>query len=51
MKSIVGVFVIGAFGTISKVLKGLGDLEVGGGVETIQMTSLLRTARSMRRLL
>ena len=38
--------VIGAFGTITKgLLKGLEDLEVGGRVETIQMTALLRTAR------
>ena len=44
--------VIGAFGTISKgLLKGLGDLEVGGRVETIQMTTLLRTARILRRVL
>ena len=38
--------VIGAFGTITKgLLKGLEDLEVGGRVETIQTTALLRTAR------
>ena len=38
--------VIGALGTITKgLLKGLEDLEVGGRVETIQMTALLRTAR------
>ena len=44
--------VIGAFGTIAKGLfKGLGDLEVGGRVETIQMTALLRTARILRRVL
>ena len=42
--------VIGAFGTITKrLLKDLKDLEVGGRVETIQMTALLRTARTMRR--
>ena len=36
---------IGAFGTITKVLlKGLEDLEIGGRVESIQMTALLRTA-------
>ena len=40
---------IGAFGTITKgLLKGLEDLEVGGQVETIQMTALLRTARILR---
>ena len=38
--------VIGAFGTITKgLLKGLEDLEVGGRVETIQTTALLRTVR------
>ena len=41
-----------AFGTITKgLLKGLEDLEVGGRVETIQMTALLRTARILRRVL
>ena len=44
--------VIGAFGTITKgLLKGQEDLEVGGRVETIQMTALLRTARILRRVL
>ena len=44
--------VIGAFGTINKgLLKGLEDMEVGGRVETIQMTALLRTARILRRVL
>ena len=44
--------VIGAFGTITKgLLKGLEDLEVDGLVETIQMTTLLRTARIERRVL
>ena len=43
---------IGAFGTITKgLLKGLEELEVGGRVETIQMTALLRTARILRRVL
>ena len=42
----------GALGTISKgLLKGLEDLEVGGRVEAIQMTALLRTARILRRVL
>ena len=37
---------IGALGTITKgLLKGLEDLEVGGRVESIQTTALLRTAR------
>ena len=44
--------VIGAFGTVTKgLLKGLGDLEVGGRVETIQTTALLKTARILRRVL
>ena len=44
--------VIGAFGTVTKgLLKGLEDLEVGGRVETIQTTTLLRTARILRRIL
>ena len=42
--------VIGAFVTLTKGLqKGLEDLEVGGRVETIQTTALLRTARILRR--
>ena len=41
--------VIGAFVTITKgLLKGLEDLEVGRGVETVQMLALLRTARILR---
>ena len=44
--------VIGAFGTVTKgLLKGLEDMEVGGRVETIQTTTLLRTARILRRVL
>ena len=44
--------VIGSFGTVYKgLLKGLEDLEVGGRVETIQTTALLRTARILRRVL
>ena len=35
----------------SHVLKGLEDLEVRGRVETIQTTTLLRTARILRRFL
>ena len=42
--------VIGAFGTATKgLLKGLEDLDVGGRVETIQTTALLRTARILGR--
>ena len=44
--------VIGAFGTVTQgLLKGLEDLEVGRRVETIQTTTLLRTARILRRVL
>ena len=44
--------VIGAFGTVTKgLLKGIEDLQVGGRMETIQMTTLLRTARILRRVL
>ena len=43
---------IGAVGTVTKgLLKGLEDLEVGGRVETIQTTALLKTARILRRVL
>ena len=52
MKVTVVPIVIGALGTITKgLLKGLEDLEVGGRVETIQTTALLRTARILRRVL
>ena len=52
MKVTIVPIVIGAFGTIIKgLLKGLEDLEVGGRVETIQKTALLRTARIRRRVL
>ena len=52
MKVTIVPIVIGAFGTITKgLLKGLGDLDVGGRVETIQMTALLRTARVLRQVL
>ena len=44
--------VIGAFGTVTNgLLKGLEDLEVGGRVETIQTTALLKTARILSRVL
>ena len=46
MKMMIVPIVTGAFGTISKgLLKDLEDFEVGGRVETIQMTALLKTAR------
>ena len=44
--------VVGAFLTVTKrLLKGLEDLEVGGRVETIQTTALLKTARILRPVL
>ena len=47
----VTIIPIGAFGTVTKeILKGLEDLEVGGRVETIQTTALLRTARILKRV-
>ena len=52
MKVTIVLIVIGSFGTITKgLLKGLGDLEIGGRVETIQITALLRTAKILRRVL
>ena len=45
MKVTITTIVIGAFGIVTKgLLKSLDDLEVGGRVETIQMTALLRTS-------
>ena len=44
--------VIGGFGTVTKgLLKGLEDLKVGGRVEIIQATALLKTVRILRRVL
>ena len=52
MKVTIIPIVIGAFGTVTKgLLKGLEDLEVGGKVETIQTTALLRTTRILRRVM
>ena len=52
MKVTIIPIVIGAFGTVTKVLlKGLEDLEDSGRVETIQTTALLKTARIPRRVL
>ena len=52
MKVTIVPIVIGALSTITKgLLKGLEDLEVGGRVETIQTTTLLRTAQILRRVL
>ena len=52
MQMTIKPIVIGAFGTVTKGLQmGLEDLEVGGRVETIQTTALLRTARILKRVL
>ena len=52
MKVTIIPILIGAFGTVTKeLLKGLEDLEIGERVETIQTTTLLRTARILRRVL
>ena len=52
MKVTIVPIVIGAFGKLTKgLLKGLKDLEVGGWVETIQMTALPRTDRILSRVL
>ena len=51
MKVMIVPIVIDALGTVTKgLLKGLEDLEVGGRVETIQTTALLRMARIVRRV-
>ena len=52
MKMTIIPIVTGAFRTVTKgLLKGLEDLEVGGRVETIQTTALLKTATILRRIL
>ena len=52
IKATIIPIVIGAFGTVTKgLLKGLEDLEIRGRVETIQTTTLLRTARILKRVL
>ena len=44
--------VIGALGTVTKgLIKGLEDLEIRGRVESIQTTTLLRSAKILRRVL
>ena len=52
MKVTIIPIVIRDFGTAPKgLLKGQEDLEVGGQVETIETTTLQRTARILRRVL
>ena len=49
MKVTIILIEIGAFDTVTKgLLKGQDDLEVGGRVETIQTTVLLKTARILK---
>ena len=52
MKVSIIPIMIGAFATVTKgLLKGLDDLEIKVRVETIQHTTLLSTARILRRVL
>ena len=52
MKVTIIPIVIGDFGTVTKrLIKALEDLEIIGRAETIQTTTLLRTARILRRVL
>ena len=52
MKVTIIPIVFAAFGTVTKgLLKGLEGLEIRGRVESIQTTTLLRTARILRRVL
>ena len=52
MKVTIIPIVIGAFDTVTKgLLMGLEDLEIGGRVESIKTTALLKTARILRRFL
>ena len=44
--------VIGTLSTVTKgLVQGLEDLEITGGVEIVQTTTLLRSARILRRVL
>ena len=52
MKVTIVPIVTVALGTVTKgLLKGLENLEIGGRVETIQTTALLRTTIILRRVL
>ena len=52
MKVLIIPIAIVAFGTVTEgLLKGLEYMDVGGRVESIQTTTLLRTARILRRVL
>ena len=52
MKVTVIPIVIGALDTVTKgLVQRLKDFEIRGGMETIQTTALLRSARILRRVL
>ena len=52
MKVTVIPIIIGALGTVPKCLvRRLEELEIGGRIETIQTTTLLRSSRILRRVL
>ena len=52
MKVTIIPIVTGAIGTVTKgLLKGLEDMEIRRRVETIQITTLVRTARILKRVL
>ena len=52
MKVTVKPIVTGALGTVTRgLVQGLEDLEITGRMETIQTTALLRSARTLRRVL
>ena len=52
MRMTIVSIVIGTFATVTKgLLKGLEDWEVGGRVETLLTTALLKTTRILRRVL
>ena len=52
MKETIIPIVIGNFGTVTKgLLKRLGNLEIIRRVETIQTTTVFRTARILRRVM
>ena len=52
MRVSVRSIIVGAIGTVPKgLLRGLEELEIGGRIEIIQTTPLIRFARILRRVL
>ena len=52
MKVTIMQIIIGALSTVTKgLMQGLEDLEIRRSMETVQTTTLLRTARILRRVL